>query len=130
MGSNSLAIVSGESFELGRRTRNLPAPPPIVWDSLADPHRPGTRPWLTLRSDEVEPSVLDSRKPVLVVWSSIWPQTPDQEIRFELASDGASGTDLTWILTSPVEMDGAAVGHRRFRLNHLLWAELRYSYGQ
>ena len=75
-----------------------------------------------------EPGVLDIDDPgcrmVLI------PQTPDQEIRFELASDEGSGTDLTWILTSPVEMDGAAVGHRRFRLNHLLWAELRYSYGQ
>jgi hypothetical protein len=33
------------------------------------------------------------------------------------------GTGLTWILTSPVELGASAVGHRRFRFNHLLWAD-------
>ena len=81
--------------------------------------------------DEVEPSIIESVKPELVIWSSIWPKTPEQVIRFELASDGFSGTALTWILTSPTQLDDpSAVGHRRYRLNHLLWAELRYSYGQ
>lgn len=117
-------------FELGRRTRTLPPPPWVVWESLTDPRRPGARPWLNLLSDEVEPRILESIRPTLVVWSSIWPQTPEQLIRFDIASDGSDGTALTWTLTSPTELDAAAVGHRRYRLNRLLWAELRYSYGQ
>jgi hypothetical protein len=117
-------------FELGRRTRTLPAPPHIVWESLADPHQPGARPWLNLLEDEAEPGVMEAVRPNLVVWSSIWPATPDQIIRFDIASDGATGTALTWTLTSPTELDEASVGHRRYRLNKLIWADLRYSYGQ
>jgi uncharacterized protein YndB with AHSA1/START domain len=117
-------------FELGRRRRTLPAPPHIVWSSLTDPHQRGARPWLNLLDDEAEPRVLEAVRPKLVVWSSLWPSTPDQSIRFDIASDGASGTALTRTLTSPVEVDDAAVGHRRYRLNKLIWADLRYSYGQ
>ena len=119
-----------QTFEIGRRTRNLPAPPRIVWESLTDPHRLGSRPWLSLLDDEVEPRILEAQKPQLVVWSSIWPKTPDEVIRFEVAPDGYSGTTLTWTLTSPIELDPSVVGHQRFRLNKLLWADLRYSYGQ
>jgi hypothetical protein len=117
-------------IELGRRTRTLPPPPHIVWESLTDPHREGVRPWLNLLPDEVEPRILESVCPKLVVWSSIWPNTPDQIIRFDIAPDGGDGTALTWTLTSPTELDDAAVGHRRYRLNKLIWADLRYSYGQ
>lgn len=120
-----------ETFELGRRTRTLPAPPWVVWESLTEPRRPGTREWLRLLDDEVDPEVVESIRPKLVVWSSIWPNTPDQRIRFDLISDGGGGTALTWTLSSPVPVDDPAVlGHRRYRLNHLLWADLRYSYGQ
>jgi len=121
--------VDGESFELGRRTRKLPPPPHVVWESLNSPLRPGARPWLALLPDEVEPKILESVEPTLVVWSSIWPQTPDQVIRFELARNSESGTDLTWVLLAPEELDPSAVGHRRFRINYLLWSDLRYSYG-
>jgi hypothetical protein len=117
-------------FELGRRTRTLPAPPHIVWGSLTDPHAARARPWLFLLDDEVEPRVVEAVRPRLVVWSSIWPSTPDQIIRFDIASDGGDGTSLTWTLTSPTELDDSAVGHRRYRLNKLIWADLRYSYGQ
>jgi len=119
-----------QTIEIGRRTRNLPAPPRIVWESLTDPHRLGSRPWLSLLDDEVEPRILEAQKPQLVVWSSIWLKTPDEVIRFEVAPDGYSGTTLTWTLTSPIELDPSVVGHQRFRLNKLLWADLRYSYGQ
>ena len=115
-----------QTFVLGQRTDRLPPPPRVVWESLTDPRRPGCRPWLNLLEDEVDPLVLESTEPSLVVWSSIWPKTPDQIIRFELSPrDG--GTELTWTLTSPEEMDAGALGHRRFRLNKLLWADLRYS---
>src|SRR4051794_32219921 len=91
-----------EHVVLGRRTGNLPAPPSIVWESLSVPHLPGARPWLNLLPDEVEPSILKASRPNLVVWSSIWPQTPAQEIVFKIAFDGSFGTSLTWILHSPV----------------------------
>src|SRR5262249_54372712 len=116
--------------ELGRRTRTLPPPPDVVWESLSDPHRRGARPWLNLLSDEIEPRVLESARPKLVVWSSIWPKTPAQIIRFDIASDGSEGTRLTWTLTSSTEVDAGALGHRRYRLNRLIWADLRFSYGQ
>ena len=116
--------------ELGRRTRTLPPPPHVVWESLADPHLPGARPWLALLPDEVEPRIVESVRPRLVVWSSIWPRTPGQIIRFDIASDGSGGTTLTWTLLSPAELHDASVGHRRYRLNRLIWADLRWSYGQ
>jgi hypothetical protein len=96
---------------------------------LSAPHRSGSRPWLFLLDDEVEPRVIEAEKPRLVVWSSLWPDTPDEIIRFDIAPDGSEGTKLTWTLTSPVELDAAVIGHQRFRLNKLLWADLRYTYG-
>jgi hypothetical protein len=131
LGRSNLARVDQPRFELGRRRRMLPPPPRVVWESLTEPKQPNARPWLNLLDDEVEPRIIESARPTLVVWSSIWPQTPDQVIRFELTPDGSGGTALTWILTSPTPLDDpGAVGHRRYRLNHLLWADLRYSYGQ
>jgi hypothetical protein len=50
-------------------------------------------------------------------------------IRFELAPRDRE-TALTWTATSPEALDASAVGHRRFRLNKLLWEDLRESYGQ
>ena len=122
--------MSDPSFELGRRTDKLPAPPSIVFKSLTEWQHPQARPWLALLDDEIDPHVLESVRPTLVVWSSIWPRTPDQRIRFDLEPDDGSGTKLTWTLTSRTPLDDpSAVGHRRYRLNHLLWADLRYSYG-
>ena len=73
------AILAGSTYsarviEIGSRARTLPAPPPVVWDSLVEPRRPGTRPWLHLLADEVEPRVLAAEKPGRVVWSSLWPK--------------------------------------------------------
>jgi hypothetical protein len=78
----------------------------------------------------VDPRVVQTIKPILVIWSSIWPDTPDQVIRFDLANE-SSGTLLTWTWLSPTHLDDpATLGHRRYRLNRLIWADLRYSYGQ
>ncbi|GGL89608.1 hypothetical protein [Nakamurella endophytica] len=118
------------SVEIAGRRKGQPAPPHIVWRSLTDPHEPGTRPWLSLRDDEVEPVILSATSPVEVVWSSIFPQRPDDRIRFQLAPDGY-GTLLTWSLTVAADdlPDAGHVGHARYRLNQLVNAELRYSYG-
>ena len=115
---------------IGSRERSLPAPPSVVWRSLTRPHDPGTRPWLRLLDDEVEPRVLVAEEPVLVVWSSLSPRRPDDVVRLELRPDDG-GTALRWTMTTEGEPpDDSSAGHLRHRLNHLLWADLRLSYGQ
>jgi hypothetical protein len=117
--------------QIGSRERTLPAPPRVVWRSLADPHEAGTRPWLHLLEDEVQPRVLAAEEPVLVVWSSLWPRRPDDVVRFDLLPAGDGGTAVRWTMTTDVEPpDESSTGHFRHRLNHLLWSDLRLSYGQ
>ncbi|MEU0532882.1 hypothetical protein [Amycolatopsis tolypomycina] len=118
-------------FEIGSRARTLPAPPGVVWDSLVAPRRAGTRPWLHLLADEVEPSVLTAEKPGRVTWSSLWPSRPDDRILFGLTAARDGGTLLRFTLLTPGEApDQSKTGHLRRRLNQLLFADLRHSYGQ
>lgn len=117
-------------FEVAGREKTQAPPPHIVWRSLVDPHEPGTRPWLQLRDDEVEPHVLVALEPELVVWSSIWPARADDRIRFDVRPhDG--GTALRWTLLAPVpEEDPEEVRRLRRRLNELINGSLRESYDQ
>lgn len=118
--------------EIGSRLRNLPAPPHVVFGDLVSPRSAGVRPWLHLLGDEVEPTVLESQDPAYVVWSSLWLRRPDARITFELPQGGAGGgTDLRWTLTvdEPVP-DESLVGHMRKRINTLIHANLRHTYGQ
>jgi hypothetical protein len=125
------AAYSAGMIEIGSRARTLPAPPPVVWESLTDPRRPGARPWLTLLADEVDPVVLAAEEPGQVVWSSLWPSRPDDQVHFALTASGNGGTSLRFTLFTPNEPpDQGKVGHLRRRLNHLLFADLRFSYGQ
>jgi len=118
-------------IEFGSRARTLPAPPAVVWESLVDPRRPGARPWLTLLSDEVEPVVVEAEQPHRVVWSSLWPSRPDDQVHFDLTPAPDGGTSLRFTLCTPdTAPDESKSGHLRRRLNELLFAELRYSYGQ
>lgn len=115
---------------VGSRERRLPAPPHVVWRSLADPHQPGGRPWLRLLEDEIEPRVVTAEEPELVVWSSLWPRRPDDVLTFGLRPAGVE-TALRWTLTTPDQPPAASLtGHLRYRVNHLLWSDLRLSYGQ
>lgn len=117
-------------IDVGTRKRNQPAPPSVVFEALAKPDRPGGRPWLHLLADEVRPQVIESDRPTLVVWSSIWPKRSDALIRFDLPA-GSDGTDLRWTLSveEPIP-EQALLGHLRKRINQLINAELRYSFGQ
>ncbi|WP_197382169.1 hypothetical protein [Mycolicibacterium mengxianglii] len=116
--------------EAGSHQRNQPAPPPVVFDDLCDPHRKPVRPWLDLRDDEIAPTVVDSERPNYVVWSSLWPQRPDASVRFDLAAD-RGGTDLRWTLYVDTSLpDTTVIAHMRHRLNELINANLRYTYGQ
>lgn len=110
--------------------RPQPAPPRVVWASLVRPRDPAARQWLDLLDDEVEPQVVESIEPRLVVWSSLWPDRPDERISFDIAPDG-SGSQLRWTLLTPgPEPTTSKIGHLRFRLNFLVNERLRASYGQ
>ncbi|WP_405165208.1 hypothetical protein OG203_08910 [Nocardia sp. NBC_01499] len=118
-------------IEIGSRARRLPAPPLVVWESLTEPRRRQARAWLELLSDEVEPRVLEADKPSRVVWSSLWPSRPDDQVHFELTAVEGGDTLLRFTLLSPDEApDQSKTGHLRRRLNQLLFADLRFSYGQ
>lgn len=123
---------SATVIEVGKRKRNQPAPPHVVYEALVTPNRDPARQWLKLGVDEQPPCVLEWNKPDLVVWSSLWPSRPDALIRFELPVDSeGQGTDLTWtLLVDEPEPEPPLLGHLRKRLNVLINAELRYSFGQ
>lgn len=121
---------AGLVHEFGSKARKLPAPPRVVWESLTDPRHPGRRPWLNLLPDEVDPHVLDAESPRWVVWSSLWPSRPRDQVRLELTASGCE-TLLRFTLLTPDDVpDASKTGHLRRRLNELLFADLRFSYGQ
>lgn len=95
------------------------------------PGAPGTRPWLNLLPAEVEPSILAAEKPGRVVSSSLWPSRPNDQVHFALTPCSAGGTSLRFTLLTPDQApDQRKTGHLRRRLDHLLFADLRFSYGQ
>jgi hypothetical protein len=115
---------------LGRRRSTQPAPPPVIFEALTQPRRPGARPWLFLRADEREPRVLAADRPHHVLWSSLWPDRADDTIRFGIQSDGGSGSSLEWeLLSDGPEPATEVLGHRRYRLNELINRDLRLSFG-
>jgi hypothetical protein len=97
---------------------------------LTKPHEPGARSWLELRADETEPKIIEASEPTFVVWTSLWPSRPDDVIRFDLRPSGG-GTALRWTLSTPGAIpDAPEVGRLRHRMNFLINAQLRFSYGQ
>jgi hypothetical protein len=119
-------------IEVAGRTRNQPAPPHVLFEALTQPDRDPSRPWLTLLDDEQRPRILEADPPSLVVWSSIWVRRPDARVRFDLPPDrGHQGTDLrfTLLVEEPVP-DASLLGHLRRRLNVLINADLRFTFGQ
>ncbi|GAA3392833.1 hypothetical protein [Cryptosporangium minutisporangium] len=117
-------------IEVGSRVRRQPPPPRVVFEALTNPDRDPARPWLQLRDDEVPPRILEAEEPALVVWSSIWRKLPDARIRFDLSAHGLE-TNLRWTLLAPEPLsDEAFVGHLRKRMNRLINADLRFTFGQ
>lgn len=118
-------------LEAGSRRRSQPAPPHVVVEALTDVDRDATRRWLLLLPDEHPPLLISTKAPDLVVWSSLWQKRPDARIRFDVASDGAAGALLRWTLLVEEPMpDPSLLGHLRKRLNELINANLRYTFGQ
>jgi hypothetical protein len=109
--------------------RNQPAPPHVVFEALTQPDRDPARQWLRLLDDEQRPVISEASSNV--VWSALWLKRPDATIEFELRTGGSSGTDLRWkLLVDEPAPDAALVGHMRKRVNELINADLRYSFGQ
>jgi hypothetical protein len=117
-------------LEAGSRKRNQPAPPHVVFEALTRPDRDPTRPWLKLLDDEQRPRLVEADKPGLVVWSSLWTKRPEAIVRFDLGS-GGYGTDLRWtLLVDEPRPEAPLVGHMCKRLNQLINANLRFTFGQ
>ena len=114
----------------GSRQRSQPAPPYVVFEVLTDPDRDPARIWLTLLGNEQAPRIIGAEKPSWLVWSSLWPKWPDAQVRFDLASDDTAGTLLRWTLLMEQVPDPSELGHLRKRLNVLINANLRYTFGQ
>ncbi|WP_045878667.1 hypothetical protein [Pseudofrankia sp. DC12] len=118
-------------IEIGSRRRSQPAPPHVIFEALTEPDRDPWRPWLILLADEQPPRVVASSWPRELTWSSLWPKRPDATIHFDLprrTTDG--GTDLCWTLWADEPLpDASTIGHLRKRLNQLINANLRYSFG-
>ncbi|WP_375488761.1 hypothetical protein [uncultured Jatrophihabitans sp.] len=117
-------------IEIGSRARSQPPPPHIVHEALTTPDRDPSRPWLDLLDDEQAPKIIASDPPTSITWSSIWTKRPDAVIRFDLPGD-RNGTNLRWTLlvNDPIP-DDALIGHMRKRVNQLINASLRYTFGQ
>ncbi|MEV6365093.1 hypothetical protein [Nocardia asteroides] len=116
---------------IGSSMRNQPAPPQAVHAALAKPDRDPTRPWLILLADEQRPVILEDSTTDRVIWGSLWPKYPTVRIQFDLPTDGRGGTDLRWTMyVEATNLDDSTIGHLRYRLNTLINANLRFSFGQ
>ncbi len=80
----------------------------------------GARPWLNLLPDEVEPTILDSEKPVLDLWFSLWPNRPNDNVHLSLTAAGSETLLRFTLLTPDDPPDASKTGHLRRRVNHLL----------
>lgn len=115
--------------ELARRSKGQAPPPWVIWEALCDPWRSSGRDWFDLRTGELVPRLLESRKPDLVVWSSIWEERPELRIRFEITPAGA-GSAVTWTLLGPEPLNGDEIKRRRYRIDQLINGQLRETFDQ
>ncbi len=113
---------------LATRRKRLPAPPHVVHESLRQPNRDPARRWLHLYLDEVWP-IISTPDQNTVIWISIWRRRPDIKIQFQVSSDEADGTWLRFVITAEEEEGDPIVNVGR-RMSRLIFAELRYCYGQ
>lgn len=80
--------------------------------------------WVRLRPREVMPEVLEHERPGRVVWSSLWPVSPEDRIQFHLRPDGAgSAIRFEWTTKSPPDERG--IGLVRHHLNEMIAGHLR-----
>jgi len=65
-----------------------------------DRFRPQTRLWFDVGRGELVPTVLYTEEPHVVVWSSIWKDYPDLQIRFDIKPSD-QGSTVAWSLLGP-----------------------------
>ncbi len=101
-----------------------------MFEALVLPNRDPARPWLAVLDNEQFPTIGETEEFTLVTWSSLWVKRSDVVIRFDLTGD-SGGTSLRWtLLVDEPPPDDAFVGHMRKRMNQLINANLRYTFGQ
>ena len=106
-----------------------PPPARVVFQALVTPNRDPARQWLILLDDEVEPRVLEAVEPTLVVWSSLWTERPEAQVRFHIGTRSGAAS-VTWSLLDVDDPGPALVKHACKRINELINRDLRYSFGQ
>jgi hypothetical protein len=110
------------------RSRSKTQAPPAwaMYEALSDPAADqARREWLFLQAGEVPPRVLEAVFPSLVVWASLWPDRPDDQIRFDIEDER-----LTWTLLGEAsDADKERLDQLRYRLDVIINADLRYSFG-
>ncbi len=80
--------------------------------------------WLRLRPREMKPKIKVQARPELVVRSSLWPVSPDDEIEFWIRPDAAgSAVKFQWTSTKPPDERG--IGLVRHQLNQAIAQDLR-----
>src|SRR5688572_27570253 len=100
----------GDQAQRGRReicadrVQRFSAPPFVLYKALT---RPTWGRWLRLRPKEVLPQVLHAKPELRVVWSSLWPVSPDDTIEFDLSPhDSGTAVRFRWFSTSPPDARG------------------------
>lgn len=110
-----------------RVAKSLPAPARVVRDNLIAPES-GSREWLSLRSEEAQPRIL-AVSDESVVWSSLWPDRPNDEIRFEVAVKNSECL-LAWeLFVDAPEPDDNEAQAMASRVNKIVNNDLRRSFG-
>jgi len=104
---------------LADRTHRLDAPVSVIQRALSRDRAK----WVVLHPGEVLPEVLDLGAE-RVVWSSLWPVSPDDTVEFALSRYGTkTALRFRWLTDSPPDERGIAI--TRQRLNTLLASTLR-----
>ena len=97
-----------------------------MFEALSDPVADqARREWLHLEDGEGGPRVLEAVGPGMVVWASLWPDRPGDQVRFDIEDER-----LTWTLLGEASAeDEPRLDQLRYRLNVIINADLRYTFG-
>jgi hypothetical protein len=106
-----------ERLVLADRVHNYEAPIEFLFYALTNDRAW----WLGLRPGEIEPQVLEATKFDRVVWSSLWPVSPEDTIEFDLS--GGTAIRFRWYTNAPPDERG--IGMTRQRLNQKFGGNLR-----
>lgn len=110
----------GERIVLADREHRFAPPPWRMFDALVTEHEK----WLRLRPREVSPDVEEQERPHHVIWTSLWPISPDDRIEFYVRPDGAgSAVRFVWCSRRPPDEKG--IGLVRHHLNEMIAGDLR-----